>query len=207
MPLWRAAFLLLLLPLTVGCGLFKQLEVDSPGHSVQKPSNVALYFSVEDNKGAPIGGLAAESFKIYEDDQLISPFESKPAEDLLETGFVQREGSDQVYYAPDADVLLSTEFLRRHCFRQVRSDREQLLGLAFEPQEETRLTDISGTMWLNPETAELTSLNFRYENLNLGVEIDRLKNDPKYIESVARKDFGMIGQDEIVVKPQRPPER
>jgi cell division protein FtsB len=45
------------------------------------------------------------------------------------------------------------------------------------------------------------------ENLNLGVEIDRLKNDPKYIESVARKDFGMIGQDEIVVKPQRPPER
>jgi len=45
------------------------------------------------------------------------------------------------------------------------------------------------------------------ENLGLGVEIDRLKNDPKYIESVARKDFGMIGQDEIVVKPQRPPER
>jgi cell division protein FtsB len=45
------------------------------------------------------------------------------------------------------------------------------------------------------------------DNLNLGVEIDRLKNDPKYIESVARRDFGMIGQDEIVVKPQRPPDR
>ena len=45
------------------------------------------------------------------------------------------------------------------------------------------------------------------ENLTLGVEIDRLKNDPKYIESVARKEFGMIGQDEIVVKPQRPPDR
>ena len=45
------------------------------------------------------------------------------------------------------------------------------------------------------------------ENLDLGVEIDRLKNDPTYIESVARKDFGMIGQDEIVVKPQRPPDR
>jgi len=44
------------------------------------------------------------------------------------------------------------------------------------------------------------------DNLTLGVEIDRLKNDPNYIESVARKDFGMIGQDEIVVKPQRPPE-
>ena len=45
------------------------------------------------------------------------------------------------------------------------------------------------------------------ENLNLGVEIDRLKNDPKYIESVARRDFGMIGQSEILVKPQRPPDR
>ncbi len=45
------------------------------------------------------------------------------------------------------------------------------------------------------------------DNLDLGVEIDRLQNDPKYIESVARKDFGMIGQDEIVVKPQRPPDR
>ena len=42
------------------------------------------------------------------------------------------------------------------------------------------------------------------ENLGLGVEIDRLKNDPHYIESIARKEFGMIGQDEIIVKPQRP---
>lgn len=45
------------------------------------------------------------------------------------------------------------------------------------------------------------------DNLDLGVEIDRLKNDPTYIESVARKDFGMIGADEVVVKPQRAPER
>jgi cell division protein FtsB len=45
------------------------------------------------------------------------------------------------------------------------------------------------------------------ENISQGVEIDRLKNDPSYIESVARRDFGMIGQDEIVVKPQRPPDR
>jgi len=45
------------------------------------------------------------------------------------------------------------------------------------------------------------------ENLTLGVEIDRLKNDPHYIESVARKEYGMIGQNEIVVKPQRASER
>ncbi len=43
------------------------------------------------------------------------------------------------------------------------------------------------------------------ENISLGVEIDRLKNDPNYIESVARREFGMIGRDELLVKPRRPP--
>jgi len=41
----------------------------------------------------------------------------------------------------------------------------------------------------------------------MGVEIDRLKHDPAYIEDVARKEFGMIGKDEILVKPRRAPER
>lgn len=43
------------------------------------------------------------------------------------------------------------------------------------------------------------------ENIGLGVEIDRLKNDPSYIESVARREFGMIGREELLVKPQRSP--
>jgi cell division protein FtsB len=45
------------------------------------------------------------------------------------------------------------------------------------------------------------------ENIDLGVEIDRLKNDPGYIESVARREFGMIGKNEVVVKSQRTTER
>jgi len=45
------------------------------------------------------------------------------------------------------------------------------------------------------------------DNVTLGVEIDRLHNDPAYIESVARKDLGMIGQDEIVIKPQQAADR
>jgi hypothetical protein len=61
----------------LGCWAGCALQLKLANASVQKPSNVALYFSVEDNNGGPIGGLAAESFKIYEDDQLISPFESK----------------------------------------------------------------------------------------------------------------------------------
>jgi hypothetical protein len=53
------------------------LNLELKNASVQKPSNVALYFSVETNHGIPVAGLTAESFRIYEDDRLISPFESK----------------------------------------------------------------------------------------------------------------------------------
>jgi hypothetical protein len=45
--------------------------------SVQKPSNVAVYFSIDDRDGNPVAGLTAAQFEIYEDNKLISEFESK----------------------------------------------------------------------------------------------------------------------------------
>jgi cell division protein FtsB len=33
-------------------------------------------------------------------------------------------------------------------------------------------------------------------------EIERLKNDDKYIENIARQELGMIGKDEMILKPQ-----
>ncbi len=63
-----------LLLFTVGCaGLNPQL-IEA---SVQKPSNVAVYFTVDTNAGEPVPGLTAEQFRIYEDAKLVSPFESK----------------------------------------------------------------------------------------------------------------------------------
>jgi cell division protein FtsB len=43
------------------------------------------------------------------------------------------------------------------------------------------------------------------ENLSLSVEISRLENDPKYIENVARQELGMIGKDELILKPKKTP--
>lgn len=40
------------------------------------------------------------------------------------------------------------------------------------------------------------------ENQAISVEIDRLKHDPAYIESIARQELGMIGEDEIILKPR-----
>ena len=44
------------------------------------------------------------------------------------------------------------------------------------------------------------------ENHSISVEIDRLKNDPKYIENIARKELGMIGEDEVILKTTNKPE-
>ncbi len=44
------------------------------------------------------------------------------------------------------------------------------------------------------------------ENLSLSVEIDRLENDPKYIENIARKELGMIAEDELILKPKNTPD-
>jgi uncharacterized protein YegL len=56
-----------------GCGL----KLQRINTSVQRPSNIAVYFSVETHSGEPAAGLDAKQFRIYEDDQLISPYESK----------------------------------------------------------------------------------------------------------------------------------
>ena len=60
--------------LLTGCAGLKPRLIDA---SVQKPSNVALYFTVDTRSGDPVPGLSAEQFHIYEDDRLVSPFESK----------------------------------------------------------------------------------------------------------------------------------
>ncbi len=56
---------------------------------------------------------------------------------------------------------------------------------------------------LKREQAKLIEENERLtrENLSISIEIDRLKHDPEYIENVARKELGMIGEDEVIIKP------
>ena len=60
---------------------------------------------------------------------------------------------------------------------------------------------------LRQENNSLLDNNARLtrENLSLSVEIDRLENDPDYIEDVARRELGMIGKDELILKPKRAP--
>lgn len=105
-----------------------------------------------------------------------SPFVAVPAERLAREGFTRQEGDSTVYYAPDAAVLLSDEFLDTHCFRVQQGEGETrgMVGLAFEPVRGRRLADVRGALWIDPRSAELRHLEFEYTGLELRGATDRL---------------------------------
>lgn len=76
MPTVRSSATALLAALLVACG-GGGLKLTSIRNAQTRPSNVAAYFKVQTSGGEPVGGLTAEQFKIYEDDQLVSQYESK----------------------------------------------------------------------------------------------------------------------------------
>jgi hypothetical protein len=96
-----------------------------------------------------------------------TPYASLPAEDLAANGYVRTENGENVFYSPDAPVLLSDAFLDSHCFRVQpgRGSEAGLVGLAFEPTRGRRLPDVRGVLWLDAATAELRALDFDYTGL------------------------------------------
>ncbi|MDH5758402.1 MAG: Plug and carboxypeptidase regulatory-like domain-containing protein [Gemmatimonadota bacterium] len=104
-----------------------------------------------------------------------TPYESRPPEDLMEKGFVRPDprGNGDVYFGPDARVLLSDEFLESHCLRlRVGSGGDAgMVGLAFEPVRGRRVADIQGVMWVDPSTAQLQSLRYDYVNIHTDVSL------------------------------------
>jgi hypothetical protein len=117
------------------------------------------------------GGVVLRDEESRRDGFMRAPFESLPPEDFAEGGFVRRDGTELVYYAPDARVLLDESFLDTHCFRVVQGDPQAgVIGLSFEPMGRRRgIVDVSGTLWLSAETAELRWLDYLYANLELDV--------------------------------------
>ena len=69
-----ASFLLVAAAAVGGCAGLRLTPVKA---THQRPSNVAIYFKVQASSGDPVGGLTADRFRIYEDGQLVSQYESK----------------------------------------------------------------------------------------------------------------------------------
>jgi cell division protein FtsB len=63
----------------------------------------------------------------------------------------------------------------------------------------------NGIIKLNMKKKEMaesaaTNANIKKENKQLYREVVRLKSDPLYLENVARKELGMIKDDEIIIR-------
>ena len=59
----------------IGCGGGLKPTLIQAAH--RKPSNVAVFFAVDDDDGEPVASLLASDFKIYEDGKLVSRDESR----------------------------------------------------------------------------------------------------------------------------------
>jgi len=92
------------------------------------------------------------------------PYKSLAPAELSAKGFVQKaEGDSTAYWAPDAAVMLSEEFVNDHCLRVVEGSDPALIGLAFQPVRGRRVSDIRGTLWLDRRSSELRRVEFGYE--------------------------------------------
>lgn len=58
------------------CSLFGGLRVDTLGSGAERPGNVAAYVTVSDGD-EPVTELAEENFRIYENEQLVSPEQAR----------------------------------------------------------------------------------------------------------------------------------
>ncbi|HEY2376913.1 MAG TPA: carboxypeptidase regulatory-like domain-containing protein [Gemmatimonadaceae bacterium] len=106
--------------------------------------------------------------------ETVKPFASADPEQLARDGYMTGDiDTGSTYFAPDADILLSDQFLDSHCFRLQWPDsgrRDDLIGLAFEPanlttQRRPGRVDVRGVLWLDRASAELRYMQYQYVNL------------------------------------------
>ncbi len=97
------------------------------------------------------------------------PFRAAAAGDLARLGFRHEsdDGTSITFFAPDAQTLISPEFLATHCFALTRADTAggTRLGLVFRPQDARAPNDVEGTLWIDAESRQLRTLEFMYIGL------------------------------------------
>ena len=92
--------------------------------------------------------------------------------EFLRNGFKSDSGGLDVFYGPDADILLSDEFAAGYCFRIADRDasRPGQIGLGFAPAERKRdRTDIEGTLWVDSIGRRIVDIDYAYLGLDARV--------------------------------------
>ena len=102
------------------------------------------------------------------------PFRTEDPAVLAEDGFVVQESSSTVtYFAPDAKVLLSAEFIASHCYRLPETqDRWGYLEIAFAPRSPEAERDIGGVLALPIDGSSLPMIEFYFTSHPWGYDPD-----------------------------------
>ena len=114
------------------------------------------------------GGFLPEFLEHESTDTVVAtgmvPMQSAPPDFLAREGFIVLTDDTASYYAPDADVLLSDQFLTGHCFHQEeRDDGGPWVGLGFDPIDPSAM-DIRGTFWLPTSPEVWPHIEFTWTN-------------------------------------------
>jgi hypothetical protein len=95
---------------------------------------------------------------------------------FVRRGFMEEIADEQMFYAPDADVLLHEDFAIGYCFAITDAQRARgnQVGLAFHPrdQQPDRI-DVEGALWIDTLARELRDIEFRY--LGLDPKLERFR--------------------------------
>jgi hypothetical protein len=98
---------------------------------------------------------------------------AQTATDFIRRGFMADSGRQQIFYAPDADVLLDEGFAAGYCFRIADPDRDRpnQIGLGFSAADHRRnRVDIEGTLWVDTVARALRDIEHRYVGLDGRIE-------------------------------------
>src|SRR4051812_43621192 len=141
----------------------------------------------------------------YDSATTLLPFAAiKSPRDFIRTGFVRETSTGMEFYAPDADVLLSSDFAEGYCFRIADADRRRpgQLGLGFDPAERPKgRQTISGVLWIDTVQRALVDLEYRYLDMGRLADVAQPGGRVSFVE--ARPGVALIDRWSLRLPHQR----
>jgi hypothetical protein len=124
------------------------------------------------------------------------------ADTFIATGFYRRDSDDaDVFYGPDASVLLSEAFQTRYCFSLADSERDRRgqIGLRFQRaanRDAQHRVDIDGTLWIDTVARVLRDIEYSYTGYD---DVQRRYRPGGHVEFRAMAN-GMVMLDRFVIR-------
>jgi len=90
---------------------------------------------------------------------------ARSAAEFVRNGFTRDSAGLQIYFGPDAEVLLDDGFAAGYCFHLMDAERTRpnQIGLGFRPasRRDNRI-DVDGALWIDTVARALVDIDYRY---------------------------------------------